>query len=285
MATGFIASLGGQPQVITLTLDLLLQRGEVIDFVWVLFPAGNPRYQEAHRQLQRAFAREPYQHIQYQARPLNDSRGRPLRDLREPQDVESIWEEVRGLIQQAKADGHRLHISLSGGRRLLALMLFSAAMLYGSLADRVWHIYTPPAVLQVVRDGARLHVPPEAGVRLLAVPFTPWGAFFPGLKPVLGLSPAQVFALQQWQQDEETRQRCAWVWQRLTPRRREVLRALVEHPTRQAAADALGLGLSTIDTHRAAILETCRLAWPDEQVDLRFVRRVFRGWLLAEGRG
>jgi hypothetical protein len=37
--------LGGQPQVVTFLLDLLLARGEVIERVVVLYAASNPRYQ------------------------------------------------------------------------------------------------------------------------------------------------------------------------------------------------------------------------------------------------
>ncbi len=281
MSDWLIAPLGGQPQVITLMLDLLLYRGERIARVWVMFPGGHARYLEAHRRLQQEFAEyAPYQGIRYQAYPLAGVDGRPLGDIRNSADADQAWQAASEIIGEAKRQGHRLHISLSGGRRALALMLFSAAMLYCTPSDRAWHIYTPPEVLAQVKDGARLHVPPESGVRLLEVPFAPWGAYFPGLRQVLGLRPQQVLVWRTQWPDEDTAQRCRLVWQRLTERQREVLRALVEQPTRQAAADALGLSLSTLDTHRAAILEACRLAWPEERVNLSFVRRTFRRWLM-----
>ncbi len=286
MGVWLMASLGGQPQVVTLTLDLLLQRGESIDEVWTVFPGGNPRYKAAHRRLQEEFrAYAPYRErgIRYRARSLDAPNGRPLADIQRSADADRAWQVLSALIGEAKRAGHRLHLSLTGGRRALALMMFSAAMLYCTPTDRVWHLYTPPAVLATVKDGARLHVAPEEGVQLLEVPFAPWGAYFPGVKAILGLRPQRALALRAQWPDEDTARRCAQVWAQLTPRQREALQALVEQPTRQAAADALGLSLSTLDTHREAILAACRLAWPDgTPVDLRFVRRVFRGWFLAE---
>lgn len=282
MGVWLIAPLGGQPQVITLTLDLLLSRDEGIDQVVVMFPGGHSRYLEAHRRLQREFAEYPlYRHIRYQAYPLVTVDERPLGDIRDSLDADQAWQAASQIVGEAKRQGHRLHISLSGGRRVLALMLFSAAMLYGMPNDRAWHIHTPPEVLDQVKDGARLHVPPESGVQLLEIPFAPWGAYFPGLRQVLGLPPQEVLTWRAQWPDEETAQRCRFVWLRLTERQRKVLRALVEQPTRRAAAEILGLSLSTLDTHRAAILEACRLAWPEERVNLAFVRRTFRRWFLA----
>ncbi len=285
MSTLLIAALGGQPQLITFTVDLLAARGIAIEEVHTLFPGGNGRYIAAHRKLEAEFATGPYrdQGIRYRAHGLRTAEGLPLMDIRDEATLDQVWAEISALIGEAKRQGHQLHISLSGGRRAIALMLFSAAMLYCTPSDRIWHIYTPPQVLTKVKNGQRMHVAPEEGVRLLNIPFAPWGAYFPGIKAILGLGPQQILAMQSQWADEATRERCAQVWQRLTPRQREVLRALVEQPTRQAAAEALNLALSTIDTHREAILATCRTVWPGEHVDLRFVRRAFRGFFLREG--
>lgn len=286
MAILLIAALGGQPQVVTLTLDMLLHRGVAVDEVHTVFPGGNGRYIAAHRKLEAEFARPIYQGqgIRYRAHGLTTPQGRPLMDIRDETTLDRVWEEISALIGKAKQQGHQLHISLSGGRRAIALMLFSAAMLYCTPNDRVWHIYTPPQVLAKIKNGTRLHVAPAEGVRLLSIPFAPWGAYFPGVRAILGLRPQQILAVQSQWPTEDAARRCAQVWAQLTPRQQEVLQALVAQPTRQAAAQALGLSLSTLDTHRAAILEACRLVWPEERVDLRFVRRVFRGWLLAEGK-
>lgn len=287
MGSWLIATLGGQPQVVTMTLDLLLARGETVEKVWVVFPGGNPRYKKAHKRLRGEFAQyAPYveRGITYHARPIDYPDGFPMEDIREAGDVDRSWQVIGALIGAGKEKGLRLHISLTGGRRALALMLFSASMLYCTLEDKVWHIYTPQSVLDKVKGGTILHVGAEEGVRLLEVPFAPWGAYFPGLRAILGLRPQEMLALRRHLPDEETSQRCAMVWEMLSPRQREVLRALVVHPTRKEASLALGLSLSTVDTHRENILAKCRLVWGEEErVTLRFVRDVFRKWLTARG--
>jgi CRISPR-associated protein Csx14 len=282
MATLLIAALGGQPQIVTFTLDLLLRRGESIEGVYTVFPGGNGRYIAAHRKLEAEFAKEPYRHrgIRYHAHSLTALQGRPLLDIRDEATLDRVWKEISMLIGEMRQRGHQLHISLTGGRRAIALMLFSAAMLYCTTNDRIWHIYTQPQVLAKVKNGARMHVAPEEGVRLLSVPFAPWGAYFPGIKAILGLGPQQILALQSQWADEATYRRCHQVWERLSAKQKEVLKALVTHPTRRAAAEALNLALSTVDTHREAIIATCREVWPEEKVDLRFVRRVFQGFFL-----
>ncbi len=276
-----IASLGGQPQIVTFTLDALLARGIRPQVVETVFPGGNARYHDAHRRLAREFEQYgPYRGLRYQAYALNDPSGRPLPDLLTNDDLDAAWERVRERVQYWKRAGHRLHFSITGGRRALGIMLYAAAMTYGSSQDRVWHIYTPPEWLPRVRDGARMHLPPGT-VRLLSVPFVPWTAYIPGLRSLLEMSPEVLRRLLGESLDEDTQHRCAWVWSRLTPRQKDALRALATTETRAEAARAMGVDLDTLDSHRKAILRACRAAWPEARMDLRFVRRVFRQWLTA----
>ena len=52
--------LGGQPQVVTFTLDLLLARGEKIDQVVIVYPESNKRYHKAYLHLAGEFAGDLY---------------------------------------------------------------------------------------------------------------------------------------------------------------------------------------------------------------------------------
>ncbi len=276
-----LASLGGQPQILTFTLDALLARGIRPQVVEVVFPGGNPVYQAAFRRLQREFTRyQAYQSIPLQACSLTDRDGHPLPDLLSDLHLDEAWQQVRDRVRTLKAEGWRLHFSITGGRRALGLMLYAAAMTYGSPQDKVWHIYTPPEWLAQVKDGARMHLP-QGTVRLLEIPFVPWTAYFPGLRSLLEMSPEVLRRLMGEGLDEETQRRCARVWARLTPRQKDALRALATTETRAEAARAMGVDLDTLDSHRKAILRVCRAAWPEARVDLRFVRRVFRLWLTA----
>jgi CRISPR-associated protein Csx14 len=158
----------------------------------------------------------------------------------------------------------------------LALTLTSAAMLHCDHRDRLWHLYTPKVFIAKARDGAILHAPPEAGVKLIPVPMAPWGSYFPALRqltqpasPSTQLSPTDI-------------SNCDAVWARLTDRQQDVLIALAKGHLPQEAADALGITLNTLDTHKTQILAECRLAWKlpeDERLTYHFLHDTFGAWV------
>lgn len=286
-----VATLGGQPQVVTFTLDLLLARNEPVDQVVIVYLASGRRYQEAHRLLAGEFAGD-----RYAGRPCH-LRSLPIRmpvsaggdriqakevelaDVRTPEEVEAVRAAFFQLLAELKAGGHRLHLSLSGGRRIMALTALAAAMQHLTPADRIWHLYTSPELTEQARGGAVLHAPRETDTRLIEVPFVPWAAYFPGLRPLLdGSGPALRHA---WL-DETERERCQRVWSHLTPRQRQALRLLASGMTREATARRMGIAVTTVDSHLKVILRKCLLAWDESEVgrlNLSFLREYFGPFL------
>ena len=86
-----------------------------------------------------------------------------------------------------------------------------------------------------------LHVPPEAGVQLIEVPLAPLGAYFPGLRPLLNTSPADVIATRTRWLDEVEQSRCRAVLERLSERQADVLRAFAEGLAPAQVADRLAI--------------------------------------------
>lgn len=279
-----MCTLGGQPQVATLTLDLLLARGEEITQVVVVFMASNPRYQQAYQRLLAEFSGD-----RYAGRPMR-LRGIPIRlldspiaEARSPTEVDAVWQTFAALLADLKANAQQVHLSLSGGRRILALLASSVAMLHFTTSDHAWHIYTPPEVTELMQDGRLLHAPPGADVRLIEVPLTPWATYFPGLRDVLGTSPIQARSARLGWLDETDRARCQQVWEALSARQRDTLRALCAYETREQAAAALNLSVDTLDSHKTEIFRHCRLAWErDKRPDLAFLRRYFKPFLAEQ---
>ena len=75
---------------------------------------------------------------------------------------------------------------------------------------------------------------------------------------------------------------CNAVWLRLTARQRDVVRVLAHGMLPQEAADALGISLKTLDTHKTQILAECRIAWKladDAHLTYHFLRETFGPWL------
>lgn len=164
---------------------------------------------------------------------------------------------------------------------MMGLLAFSVAMLHFTTTDHAWHLYTPPELLDLVRDGALMHAPPHSGAHLIEVPFAPWGAYFPGLRSLLSRSPEELRVGQLGGLDEANRARCRQVWESLSARKRETLRALCTTETRAQAAEVLSVSVSTVDDHKTEILQRCRLVWnlEAERLDLAFLRQHFGRFL------
>ena len=185
---------------------------------------------------------------------------------------------MHGLIAGLKRTRERpIHLCIAGGRRILALVALSAAMVHFGHQDQIWHIYTPPAFLERARDGAIMHARPEDGVRLVRVPMIPWGAQFPALRDL-----AQARGLGDLLPTlAAERPRCEAVWRMLTEREREVLQAFARGLTPQQVAEELVISLSTVNTHKTRILAACRQVWemePDKRLTYHFLTN-FRPFL------
>lgn len=286
-----VATLGGQPQVVTFALDELLARGEDVTEVIALYLGGTPdeaaRTTRSLARVASEFAGGRYagRPVAFRAQPVRTDDRHPA-DIRDETDADVVWRAVHRLLAELKTSGRVLHICISGGRRLLGLMTLSAAMLHFGHQDALWHMYTPPDVTAEAEDGAIMHLPPGSGFRLIRVPMMAWGSYFPALselaRPARG---EDVLARPRRVLDAVERARCAAVLDRLTARQREVLRRLAAGETPQAAAARLGVKLSTIDSHKTVILGECRNAWnlpADIRLDYRFVWEKFEYYLADE---
>lgn len=276
--TVMIATLGGQPQVVTFALDALLARGEPISHVYLLYASGRqPRIRRSLARLQQEFAGGCYGETpcQLHTRPLL-MHGRELDDIRSESEAEATWQSVRDLISGLKGQGHTLHLCVSGGRRMVGLLVTSAAALLCDHRDRVWHMYTPDDFQARARHGAILHAQPGDGVQLIQVPLVPWGTYFPGLRAVAQAPQAAVAEQMGWLAESEPQ--CQDVWDGLTERQRDVLCAFARGLSPQDAAEELTVSLSTINSHKTVILDACRNAWriePGERIDYHFVHTRF----------
>jgi len=284
LAYTMLATLGGQAQVITFALDDLLRRGFSIHEVLVLHlmpPANVHRVRQAMERLQLEFSANIYagQPCRLEFIPLRAA-GERLDDIRNNVAANAAWGHIYTLISELKAQGQHLHVCISGGRRMMALLAMSAAMINFDFDDCLWHMYTPKDFLARARDGAIMHAQAEDGVRLVKVPLAPWGAFLPGLRALTQLAPLDAVAAQTQQLEADTRQRCQAVVAQLTPRQLETLQAFAAGQNPQEVAETLYVTVKTVHAHKTAILSECRNAWelPDAaRLTYHFLREKFGG--------
>ena len=144
-----LATLGGQPQVVTFTLDLLLRRDFPISEVIVIHPhAVQKRLQHSLEQLGSEFAGDCYHFdrktltCRFRLKVL-ELDATPLDDIADSTGAKGARETIYRFIQELKRQPRHIHLSVTGGRRLMALMAISAAQLKFDPFDHIWHIYTP----------------------------------------------------------------------------------------------------------------------------------------------
>jgi CRISPR-associated protein Csx14 len=263
-----LATLGGQPQVVTFTLDLLLQRGFPIGEVVVIHPdASRPRLHHALDCLNAEFIADRYrmngQTIHFRSHTLQVD-NEPLADIVDEVSAEGTFHTIHQLIRSLKRQHRCIHLSITGGRRLMSSIATEAALLNFTHADHIWHIYTPEAVQRRASEGMCMHVCAQDGVHLIERHFVPWGTYFSDLPQTINTA-QEATHFQERKMDILEHARCAQVVRRATEREVEVLRAFAQGYTIQEVADRLCISTRTVDGHKTKLLDLCREIWSIEQ--------------------
>jgi CRISPR-associated protein Csx14 len=281
-----VATLGGQPQVVTFTLDLLLREGFPIREVIVLHPrAASPsRLYRSLLRLSAEFTGNSYpavQHpIHFHSRVL-ELDGTSIDDISDDAHADGTLNTIHWLIGDLKRQGYRIHLSVTGGRRLIALLAISVAVFNFDRQDHIWHIYTPESLQEQAREGALMHAPPDAGVTLLKGPFITLGAYIYNAGHTFHSAQEE----QRVQMDAQEHTCCAEVASKATPAQLKVLQAFARGLRPQQVADELCIALVTVNTHKTALLNLCHNAWniPDkERLDYHFLAAKFANYFQSD---
>jgi CRISPR-associated protein Csx14 len=267
-----LATLGGQPQVVTFTLDLLLQRGFPITEVILVHPeASHPRLQHSLDCLNAEFVGDRYRvsgrtiHLRSHVLLLDDE---PLDDIVDEVSADGALNTIHQLIRSLKRQRRCIHLSITGGRRLMSSIATEAALLNFTHSDHIWHIYTPEAVQRQVSEGALMHISSLDGVHLIERHFVPWGTYFSDLSQSISTA-QETIRSQRSKLDALELVRCQQVVEQLTARQLEVLRAFAQGFTIQEVAEHLCISTRTVDAHKTKLLDLCREVWAIEQSDSR----------------
>ena len=279
-----LATLGGQPQVVTFTLDLLLQRGFSISEVIVVHPeASYPRLQHSLDCLNAEFVGDRYQvsgqtiHLRSHVLHLDDE---PLDDIVDEVSADGTLNTIHQLIRSLKRQHRCIHLSITGGRRLMSSIATEAALLNFTHSDHIWHIYTPDAIQAQANAGTLMHVSPRDGVHLIERHFVPWGTYFSDLPQSISTA-QEAIRFQKSKVDAQEQARCDQVVNQATDRQLDVLRAFAKELSPQEVANHLCLSVKTIDTHKTVLLGLCRNAWnkgPNESLDYHFLQKAFANY-------
>ncbi|MFN4293821.1 MAG: CRISPR-associated ring nuclease [Thermoflexales bacterium] len=245
-----VATLSTEPQGITRVLDALLQRGYPIREVAVIHTSGEA-IQPAIARLDAEFAADVYPHLRYHRIPLLGPAGR-VTDIRSEADIGALLQTLYRVLRTARQAGQTIHLSITSGRKTMAVYAMVAAQLVFRDEDRVWHMLSADRVSE---EEKRLHVEPDERVELVPVPVLRWSDASAAVILEATDDPWEAIRRQrQLAQADLARRRREFLERYLTPAERRVCELMVREGLDNAAlAQRLHLSEQTIANHLTKI--------------------------------
>ena len=166
-----IATLGTEPQGVTWILDWLIEHGYPIRELLVLHTQSDvvkPALEKLDAEFELA---KTYPALCYRREVIRDDSG-PIRDLASEQDAWAFLRTIYRAIRRARQASRVVHLSLTGGRKTMAVYAMVAAQLLFSEHDRAWHM-----ISDVHWSGTekRMHPSPSDRFQVVPVPVIRWG--------------------------------------------------------------------------------------------------------------
>lgn len=166
-----IATLGVEPQVVTIALDALLARDKKIEEVTIIY-TGNPAVLESLEILKAEFAgQQAYSQISLRCVPVTINR-KTIRDFQTEEELSGLLRTLYTEVRRIRQKKHPVHLCLSGGRKIMGLIGMSVAQLLFGPEDKAWYLITEgwrPG------DSRRLHASETDRIWLVPVPVLRWG--------------------------------------------------------------------------------------------------------------
>ncbi|GAB4477040.1 MAG: CRISPR-associated ring nuclease [Anaerolineales bacterium] len=223
-----IATLGTEPQVVTATLDLLLENGEPIRSVAVVhtIASSNPAIHNALTTLEQVSSEQYYPDIHFAFHAISAPHGKPYEDVKSEPASRAAFTLLYRLVRQAKLDQQKIHLCIAGGRKVTSIFGMAVAQLLFDEWDRLWHLYSSGDFL----ISKRLHPQPGDEVHLLPIPVARWSSVSPILLDLAQVDdPFEAYERQRLSHLREEYQRAkVFIERRLTASEREAVAFLVQ---------------------------------------------------------
>jgi len=225
-----IATLGTQPAVVTVTLDLLLAQERPVDEVVVIHTASTHRpIKEALQRLRDEFPnRVHYAHAnrpcRYQEIELTVE-GRPFNDVRTAQEAGRVFTTIYQEVRRQKRKGHLIHLSIAGGRKSMSVYGRATAQLLFDADDRLWHLLSQSEF----EASDAMHATSPDDAQLVRIPLLAYSSLSPPLATLLVTDdPLQAIEGQQTAlRLEERRKQQEFIENVLTPLERRIMETLM----------------------------------------------------------
>ncbi|HUN23590.1 MAG TPA: CRISPR-associated ring nuclease [Anaerolineales bacterium] len=250
-----VVTLGTKPQLATLPLHLLANRGVAVDAIWLVHPhlPTQPAFAQAIQQLNSTLP-ALFPSVQVRFVPLPNS------DVDSPAGIQALMDCLYGLFAEIKRAEGVIHFGIAGGRRTMGMFGMVAAQLLFDERDRIWHIHSSAEL-----EASRRLLPADGDVcYLVEVPVVRWGSLSPIFSERLSNAHSLAQALQAQKdlrlQDKFLLAR-VFIEEILTPGEARVLAVAQEGVETLAIAERLSSSVATVETHLGAIFRKARVHW------------------------
>jgi len=271
-----VATVGIEPQVVTLTLDALRSKGFTVEYAFVLHPnPSSPPLSAAYQRLKQeeAYYKRLCPPVKFHFVAIRDGDQFP-EDFATEADVAVLLRVLYKVVVALKRKGARVHLSIAGGRKVMTAMGMVVAQLLLDDRDHVWHLLSEGALLQ----SRAMHARNPNDVTLVPVPVLRWSLLPSTIQELLVWDdPYRAIERQKQLQEQQRWRLINEFWRKLTPSEQELVKALVKYgETIKALAKRLGRSPKTVANQLQSIYEKYR-----EHFDLPPDARV-RGRLIAD---
>jgi len=214
-----IATLGSEPQVVTLALDLLRTKGYPIADVKVVHTMGEA-VQAGLKILAEEFRRSTT--CNYETVAIEDG-GWPVSDVASEKQTAALMRTLYRVVLAEKRAGRTVHLSIAGGRKTMAAYGMVVAQLLFDDNDHVWHLHS-----ENWRPGNErmMHARPGDAISLLPVPVLRWSSVSPVMTELaVREDPWEAIQAQRHvRQEEDHRLKQEFVEHQLRPAERDLVR-------------------------------------------------------------
>jgi CRISPR-associated protein Csx14 len=260
-----IAPLSSKPQLVTLAMDRLRARGGRVREIVALHT--NPARPATHRAVTRlgAECEACYPNARLRAVCLCDDRGIPFDDVDSQAAAKEAFRVLYREVKAVKQAGRRVHLSIAGGRKILAVYGMAVAQMLFEPDDRVWHLVSTPDL--IAREA--LHAEPEES-SLIRVPVLRWSEVSPVLTELaVSDDPFEAVRRQEaFRRADAVRRARHYVEQVLTPAEREVVALVVREGLTDAQIGARTYrSPKTVGHHLSAAYRKARETFGLTEVD------------------
>jgi len=275
-----VATLGSEPQVVTLVLDLLQVKGYAITEVIVVHTGGEA-VQRALKQLAKEFTGGARIY-----RPVPVKRDTwIITDIVTEEDTAALLRTLYRTILAEKRVGRQVHLSIAGGRKPMAVYGMVVAQLLFDEDDCLWHLLS-----EDWRPGDErvMHIRPEDRISLVPIPVLRWSTVSPVLTELaVREDPWEAIQTQRSiRQEEDQRRKREFIEHILTPAERELVHLACKGLDNATLARHLHKSEKTVANQLTSIYEKLH-EWRGFRKDLPVSRAVliaeFATYFAAEG--